>query len=229
MTKSTLIFDLDETLCTKKQSHETYLDVQPIKDMIQLVNDLHDDGHTIIIETARNMVTQNNFEAKVIKNVGHDTLTWLEKNGVKYDGIKFAKTFGAAYCDDKAIRPNEIKHLKEIGQLNNISEYLKNQNNLNVINNTLNYLFEKYYVYQWCYLDNSNSKHVFYVGIGTKLNMKDTEINQIFNEIYKNKECFIEIIEIFDDTSDALEFKTKLVNDYINNNQCEACNPNNNI
>lgn len=112
MKKLTLVFDLDETLCTKKQPYETYLDVQPIEDMVQLVNELHDEGHTIIIETARNMVTQNNFEAKVIKNVGQDTLTWLEKHGVKYDGIKFAKTYGHLYIDDKSCI-NDVKEVRE--------------------------------------------------------------------------------------------------------------------
>lgn len=129
MKKQTIIFDLDETLCTKRQSHETYMDVKPIQKMINVVNELHDLGYEIIIETARNMVTQSNFEAKVIKNVGQDTLNWLEKYNVKYDGIKFAKTYGVAYCDDKAIRPNEMLYLQKNGKLNNIEEYLKEQNN----------------------------------------------------------------------------------------------------
>lgn len=210
MNKLTLIFDLDETLCTKKQPHETYLDVQPIENMIQLVNELHDEGHTIIIETARNMVTQNNFEAKVIKNVGHDTLTWLDKHEVKYDGIKFAKTYGAAYCDDKAIRPNEIQFLKEINQLNNIEQYLKNSTNVDILNNSINYLLQKHYVYQWYYLNEQNIKTVFYINNGTKLNAWDTVRDETFNNIYQTQECFVEIVQVFDCESDAIEFKTTL-------------------
>lgn len=102
MKKLTLVFDLDETLCTKKQSHETYMDVKPIQEMVDLVNELYDEGHEIIIETARNMVTQNNNEAKVIRNVGKDTLLWLEKYGIKYHGIKFGKTYAHLYVDDKS-------------------------------------------------------------------------------------------------------------------------------
>lgn len=112
MKKLTLVFDLDETLCTKKLPHESYLDVQPIEDMVQLVNSLHNEGHTIIIETARNMVTQNNFEAKVIKNVGQDTLMWLNKHGIKYDGIKFGKTYAHLYVDDKSCI-NDVNVVKE--------------------------------------------------------------------------------------------------------------------
>lgn len=130
MEKKTIVFDLDETLCTKKQPNETYMDVKPIQEMIDIVNELYDMGYEIIIETARNMLTQKNYEAKVIKNVGQDTLNWLDKYGVKYNGIKFAKTFAIAYVDDKAIRPNEIKHLKDTNQLDNIEAYLKHLNNL---------------------------------------------------------------------------------------------------
>lgn len=223
MKKLTLVFDLDETLCTKKRPEESYMDVQPITDMIELVNELHDEGHTIIIETARNMVTQNNNEAKVIKNVGQDTLNWLDKHGVKYDGIKFAKTYGAAYCDDKAIRPNEIKFLKEINQLNNIENYLKDSNNINVINNSIDFLLRKHYVYQWYYFNEQNVKIVFYVGKGTKLRAWDTTRNEIFNEIYKNKDCFVEIVKLFDNASDAFEFETKLTYYYLDNGQCVAC------
>lgn len=128
MKKLKLIFDLDETLCTKKDINETYADVKPIPAMIKLVNELHDEGHIIIIETARNMVTQQNDIGKVIKNVGKITLEWLEKYNVKYDSIKFGKSYGDCYVDDKAIRPNELLYLQKTNQLNNIEEYLKIQN-----------------------------------------------------------------------------------------------------
>lgn len=109
--QNTIIFDLDKTLCTKKKPDETYKDVKPIKEMINLLNELHDKGYFIVIETARNMLTQNNDESKVIQNVGEDTLKWLRENNVKYDGIKFAKTYGEFYVDDKSIRPSELYKL----------------------------------------------------------------------------------------------------------------------
>lgn len=126
----TIIFDLDKTLCTKKKENETYMDVQPIQEMIDVVNELYDKGYEIIIETARNMVTQNNNEAKVIGNVGLVTLEWLKKYNVKYHGIKFGKTYGICYVDDKAIRPNELLYLQKTNRLDNISEYLKNMNKI---------------------------------------------------------------------------------------------------
>ena len=60
MDKKILIYDLDETLCEKKRPEQTYSEVKPIKPMIEQLNRFYDEGNTIIIQTARNMVTQGN-------------------------------------------------------------------------------------------------------------------------------------------------------------------------
>lgn len=103
-----LVLDLDKTLCTKKQSNESYSEVLPKEDLVDIINTLHNNGAEVIIESARNMLTQNNNEAKVIKNVGLTTLQWLSDNHIDYDGIKFGKTMGTCYIDDKALRPKEF-------------------------------------------------------------------------------------------------------------------------
>ena len=134
LSKLVLVVDLDKTLCTKKKSYETYADVLPYDNIINILNNLYDCGSDIIIESARNMLTQNNDESKVIKNVGLTTLKWLEDNNVKYDGIKFGKTMGTCYIDDKALRPKEfIKLYNSLEDKTNleefnrkISEYLEN-------------------------------------------------------------------------------------------------------
>lgn len=128
-----LVVDLDKTICTKKQSNETYLDVKPIESIIEVLNTLHNSGAEIIIESARNMLTQHNNESKVIKNVGLDTLNWLNTHNVPYDGIKFGKTMGSCYIDDKALRPkefmkifNSLDNKNDINELNRkITEYLE--------------------------------------------------------------------------------------------------------
>ena len=118
-----IIFDLDKTLCTKKKSNETYKDVKPIKEIIDLLNKLHDEGYFIVIETARKKKKKKNDESKVIQNVGEDTLKWLRENNVKYDGIKFGKTYGEFYVDDKAIRPSELYKLG----INGVKEILNEE------------------------------------------------------------------------------------------------------
>lgn len=128
-----LVVDLDKTICTKKQSDETYLDVKPIESIIEALNTLHHNGAEIMIESARNMLTQHNNESKVIKNVGLDTLNWLNMHGVSYDGIKFGKTMGSCYIDDKALRPkefmkifNSLDNKTDIDELNRkITKYLE--------------------------------------------------------------------------------------------------------
>lgn len=117
-----LVVDLDKTLCTLKKENESYKDVKPIDDMVNIVNSLHNQNVPIIIETSRNMLTQNNDEAKAIKNVGLDTLEWLNKH-VLYDGIKFGKTIGTCYIDDKALRPKEfIKIYNSLKDKNDLKE-----------------------------------------------------------------------------------------------------------
>lgn len=134
LNKLTLIVDLDKTLCTKKKENETYADVLPHKDLINILNNIYDNGAEIYIESARNMLTQNNNEAKVIKNIGWTTLKWLKDNNVSYDGIKFGKAMGSCYIDDKALRPKEfikiyesLENKNDLNELDNkIKEYLEN-------------------------------------------------------------------------------------------------------
>lgn len=121
--KQTLIYDLDETLCTKKQSHETYADVKPIQPMIDQLNKFYDEGFTIIISTARNMVTQNNHVSKVVKNVGMVTMQWLEDHGVKYHGIQWGKEYGALYIDDKACLPDPEEVERRVAAIKEGSEH----------------------------------------------------------------------------------------------------------
>ena len=52
------VFDLDGTLCTLTSGD--YVDADPITKNIRKVNDLYNDGHTIIIYTARGMGRSNN-------------------------------------------------------------------------------------------------------------------------------------------------------------------------
>lgn len=105
-----IVYDLDETLCTKKKSDETYYDVKPINELIDQLNKLKEQGYEIHIDTARNMATQKNDVSKVIQNVGIDTLNWLRDNNINYDSIDFGKRYALIYIDDKSC----LNHLPEI-------------------------------------------------------------------------------------------------------------------
>lgn len=130
--KLTLIYDLDKTLCTKKQSNETYADVKPIQPMIDQLNRFYDEGYEIIISTARNMVTQNNDISKVVQNIGLVTMEWLNKHGIKYHGLQFGKPYGHIYIDDKSCLndPEEIERRVQAIKDGTEEEYLKDYLNL---------------------------------------------------------------------------------------------------
>lgn len=121
-----IVTDLDKTLCTLKKDDESYADVKPLTELIDILNKL---DCKVYIESSRNMLTQNNDEAKVIKNIGKTTLEWLDNNNVRYDGIKFGKTLGSCYIDDKALRPKEfIKIYNSLENKNDMNELLEKIN-----------------------------------------------------------------------------------------------------
>ena len=99
-----IVIDLDGTICTLKQKNETYADVLVKPGAVEFINKLKQEGHYIIIQTARNMATCESNMGKVIKNVGKVTLDWLEKNEVVYDEIYFGKPNANLYIDDRAFR-----------------------------------------------------------------------------------------------------------------------------
>ena len=52
-------FDLDGTLCNTDGNN--YKDSTPKKERIEIVNTLYEDGHTILIDTARGCVSGKNY------------------------------------------------------------------------------------------------------------------------------------------------------------------------
>jgi len=90
-------FDLDGTLCThQKDTH--YENASPFMDRIGYVNKLHDEGNTIIIETARG--------SGLTKGKDWDDITkkQLDRWGLKYHQLRTGTKIAAdVYVDDKGI------------------------------------------------------------------------------------------------------------------------------
>ena len=130
--KLILVYDLDKTLCTKKTKEETYGEVRIIPEMVEQLNQFYDEGHVIILQTARNMVTQQNDVGKVLQNVGEITLKWLRENNVKYHSILFGKPYGDLYIDDKACidDPKEIRRRVDAILAGKECEYVEAQKEL---------------------------------------------------------------------------------------------------
>jgi capsule biosynthesis phosphatase len=104
-------FDLDNTLVTYPTVSGDYRTVQPIKKMIELARQLKQEGHTIIIYTARRMETHRNNVGAVIRDIGKITIDTLEQFVIPYDELLFGKPIADMYIDDRAINPyrNDIQ------------------------------------------------------------------------------------------------------------------------
>ena len=99
-----ICIDLDGTICTLKKPNENYTEVKVQLGAKEFIDKLHQDGHTIIINTARNMQTQGHNVGKVMKNIGKITLDWLEENEIYYDEIFFGKPNADITIDDRVVR-----------------------------------------------------------------------------------------------------------------------------
>ena len=111
-TKLRICFDLDNTLTTYPAIAGDYSTVKPIHKNISLLKKLKDDGHEIIIYTARRMKTHHGNIGKVIKDIACITMDTLEKFNIEYDELIFGKPIADIYIDDRAINPyiNDISY-----------------------------------------------------------------------------------------------------------------------
>jgi len=100
-------FDLDDTICRPRHSannsHEKYAQAEPNPEIIERIQVIHKSGHTVIIHTARRMLTHKGDLAKIEKDVGDITRSWLARHRVPYDQLIFGKPYADYYIDDKAV------------------------------------------------------------------------------------------------------------------------------
>ena len=85
-----LIIDLDGTICTEEKTYSRSL-AKANKGAVKSINSLYDQGHTIIIYSAR---TWMEFEM---------TTAWLQTNKIKYHQLVLGKPVGDVWIDDRAI------------------------------------------------------------------------------------------------------------------------------
>jgi len=96
------VFDLDGTLCSNESDVYTAI---PFFNRIKKVNELYDQGHIIIIDTARGKLTG--------KDHLQQTEEQLKKWGLKYKILQTGeKAFGDYYIDDKAVNDKDFFKLK---------------------------------------------------------------------------------------------------------------------
>jgi len=116
-------FDLDNTLVTYPTVPNDYTTVKPIETMISLAQKLHAEGHTIIIHTARRMLTHKHNIGAAIKDIGMITFQTLSDFKIPYDEIIFGKPIADMYIDDRAMNPYR-NDLYSMGYINNSELHL---------------------------------------------------------------------------------------------------------
>lgn len=97
-----LCIDLDGVICALRKPHEKYENLKPLPGAVKALQALKKSGAYIIINTARNMKTQEANLGRVQANVGLITLNWLRKHKIPYDEIYFGKPWADVYIDDNA-------------------------------------------------------------------------------------------------------------------------------
>jgi len=103
--KMRICFDLDNTIVTYPTIHGDYSTVKPIPNIINLIRKMKNEGHTIIIYTARRMKTHHYNQGAVLADIGEITFKTLKDFNIPYDEIIFGKPIADIYIDDRSINP----------------------------------------------------------------------------------------------------------------------------
>ena len=106
--KKKLIFciDIDNTIC--KTNGRDYKNSKPKKQIIDIINKLHENGHLIKIYSARYM-GRNNDNIRLANKQGYKkTYNQLLRWGLKFHKLSISKPASDIYIDDKAFGYNSL-------------------------------------------------------------------------------------------------------------------------
>ncbi|MBA2656499.1 MAG: HAD hydrolase family protein [Tatlockia sp.] len=99
-----ICIDIDGTICSIRESHQTYSEVTPLKGAAEKIRELKEKGYYIILSTARHMKSCDSNVGQVIAREGLTLLEWLKQHDFVYDEIWFGKPYAHVYIDDRALK-----------------------------------------------------------------------------------------------------------------------------
>jgi len=113
METQTYILDIDNTMSITpldEDGNGIYHKAKPVQPVLDKINILYNEGHKVILFTARGMRT---FQGDVQKIENHHRPileVWLEENNVKYHQLIFGKPWGrnVHYIDDRALNIDQF-------------------------------------------------------------------------------------------------------------------------
>ena len=100
------VFDIDGTICTLTDGD--YENAKPIKQRIDKVNQLYNEGNQIVFHTARGMGRYCNNRRLAEADFWTFTHKQLESWGVKFHSLLLGKPAGDIYIDDKGIKDEQF-------------------------------------------------------------------------------------------------------------------------
>ena len=84
------------------------------EEMIEIANQCYDQGHQVVVYTARGMTIFTGDVKKIYSNMYELTKGQLDEWGVKYHQLIMGKAHYDILIDDKAINSEEIKSVDDI-------------------------------------------------------------------------------------------------------------------
>ena len=97
--KSVIMVDLDECILISPENRD-YTKSKPMMHRIEKINKLYDEGHMIILWTARGVITGGNHFWTTMKT--------LTDAGVRFHELRMNKPFYDLFIDDKNINSEEF-------------------------------------------------------------------------------------------------------------------------
>jgi len=107
-----ICIDIDGTIAELRKKGEGYSEVSPKEGAVETLKKLNEEGHYIILYTARNMETFLGNLGKINAVQGPILYEWLRKYEIPYDEVYFGKPSADVYIDDKAIKFETWKNLQ---------------------------------------------------------------------------------------------------------------------
>ncbi len=101
-------FDIDGTLCSQYPESGDYAESTPVLERIAIVNKLYDEGHKIILLTARGMGRTNNDQIGAYKCLYTFTENQLKEWGVKFHELFMGKPEADIFIDDKGMKDSDF-------------------------------------------------------------------------------------------------------------------------
>jgi len=101
------VVDIDGTICGTSANND-YRNCDPHVKRIEEINNLYDEGNTIIYQTARGMGRHKNNPLLAIQEFYKMTVEQLESWGAKYHQLILGKPAGDVYIDDKGVSDGDF-------------------------------------------------------------------------------------------------------------------------